>query len=362
MNNNKVVVAMSGGVDSAVAAFLLREKGYEVIGITMQVWPNDSLDDMGKKSCCSLSAVEDARRVADLLDIPFYVLNFREIFEEKVIQYFMQEYLDGKTPNPCIACNRFIKFEELLKRALQLEAFYIATGHYAAISRDRSEERYALYRAADTLKDQTYALYSLTQYQLEHTLMPLGDYTKVQIREIAKKIGLKIAGKPDSQEICFVPDQNYGKFIESRLCKKIEQGNFVDLEGNILGVHKGIVNYTIGQRKGLGISGQEPYYVVRLDIEKNRVVLGRNKDVFSKRVLVKDINVIASKMLADSFDCTVKIRYGVKESSAFVHRLNDDTLEVLFEEPQRAATPGQAAVFYDGRRVLGGGTIVNNYI
>lgn len=238
MVKNRVLAAMSGGVDSAVAAFLLKEKGYEVIGITMQIWPDNRKDDSVSKSCCSLSAVDDARRVTDHLGIPYYVLNFKEVFESKVISYFVNSYVEGYTPNPCIACNRYIKFEELLKRAAQLESFYEATGHYAVIAKNETSNRYLLKRSFDHTKDQTYALYSMTQFQLEHTLMPLGEYSKPEIRNIAKKVGLKVADKPDSQEICFVTDGDYAKFIRMREPDRIKQGLFVDVKGKVLGTHK----------------------------------------------------------------------------------------------------------------------------
>lgn len=358
MLKNRVLVAMSGGVDSSVAAFLLKEEGYEVIGITMQIWPDDMEGDESSKGCCSLSAVDDARRVADHLGIPYYVLNFKEIFETKVISYFVHEYVEGRTPNPCIACNRYIKFDELLKKAAQLEAFYVATGHYAIINKDDKSGRYLLKRSYDHTKDQTYALYSMTQFQLEHTLMPLGLYSKPQIREVAKKIGLKVANKPDSQEICFVTDGDYGRFIERREPDKIKQGFFVDAKGNVLGRHKGIAHYTIGQRKGLGLALPNPLYVIDIDAKRNTVVLGTAEEVYSNEMIVGDVNLISKDLLYNPEQCTVKIRYGSKEAQACVYPMEDNKLKVLFDTPQRAVTPGQAAVFYQEDVVLGGGTIL----
>jgi len=358
MNRNRVIVGMSGGVDSSVAAYILKKQGYEVIGVTMQIWP-DMADEVREREggCCSLSAVDDARRVANHLGIPYYVMNFKEVFEKKVIDYFVDEYLKGRTPNPCIACNRYIKFEEFLRKAHSLDAYYVATGHYAKIIRDDKRGRFLLKRSADVGKDQTYVLYSMTQYQLQHTLMPLGDYTKDEIRNIAKEIGLTVAHKPDSQEICFVDDNDYGKFIEERQPNKIKAGYFVDTEGNILGRHKGIVHYTIGQRKGLGIALGKPMYVVDIDAENDIVVLGENNDVFSREMIVEDLNYIMIDKLEKPLDVSVKIRYTAREAKATITPLNDGQVKVCFDEPQRAITPGQAAVFYDGDNVVGGGII-----
>jgi len=357
MYKNRVLLAMSGGVDSSVAAFLLKEEGYEVIGITMQIWPDNLLNDSATKACCSLSAVDDARRVADQLGIAYYVLNFKDVFEDKVISYFINEYIEGRTPNPCIACNRHVKFDELLKKAAHLEAFYIATGHYAIISKDETRDRYLLKRSIDNAKDQTYALYSMTQHQLEHSLMPLGAYSKPKIREIAKNIGLRVADKPDSQEICFVTDGDYGKFIRERVPEKVKNGFFVDAEGNILGKHKGVAYYTIGQRKGLGLAAKSPLYVVGIDAKKNQVILGNSEQVFSNTMIVDDVNFISLETISEPLQCTVKIRYGPKEATAVIYPLKDKRIRVVFENSQRAVTPGQAAVFYYGNIVLGGGTI-----
>lgn len=354
----KVLIGMSGGVDSSVAAALLKKLGYDVVGVTMQVWeeedPHATADG---RACCSLSAVEDARRVATRLDIPYYVVNFKDIFKEKVVDYFKKEYLKGRTPNPCIACNRYIKFDALLDKAISMGIDYVATGHYARIEYDSGSDRYVIKKAADSHKDQTYALYSLNQEQLKRTLFPLGDYTKEEVRQMAEDMGLQIASKPDSQEICFVPDNDYAGFIERNSREPIEPGDFVDIHGNILGRHKGIINYTIGQRKGLGISLGRPTYVVRIDPDTNTVVLGDNEDVFSKGLIASDLNFVAIEGLQSSMDVKAKIRYAARETPATIRPVEGGKVEVMFEEPARAITPGQSVVFYDGDIVVGGGTI-----
>lgn len=361
MNKKRVLVAMSGGVDSSVAAYILKEEGYDVIGVTMQIWPDDNSESAGERSCCSLSAVGDARRVAETIGIPFYVMNFKDIFEKKVISYFVEEYLIGRTPNPCIACNRFIKFEELLRRASQIDAFYIATGHYANVMWNKELGRFLLKRSKDNLKDQTYALYSMNQHQLEHTLLPLGNYTKMQIRTIAEKIGLAVASKPDSQEICFVQDDNYGRFIKERTNDGLVSGNFTDINGNILGRHKGIPHYTIGQRKGLGISSDRPLYVIKIDTIRNAVVLGEEEQVYSSEMRVIDLNSIFYPKMDKCFNATVKVRYGNKEFPALIEPMSDNEVSVKFDYPVRAITPGQTAVFYNEDFVLGGGTIESSF-
>lgn len=253
MNKNRVVLGMSGGVDSSVAAYILMQQGYEVVGVTMNLWPHETKDSIENQGgCCSYSAVEDAKRVAQQLGISYYVVDFQKPFRHKVVRYFIHEYLAGRTPNPCIMCNRFIKFNKLLEYAISIGANYIATGHYARIEHDFENNRYLLKKSATSRKDQTYVLYNMTQYQLEHTLMPIGNYTKEQIRYIARDAGLDIANKPDSQEICFVRDNDYARFVEQEAQVKIKPGNFMDTQGNVLGEHRGIIHYTIGQRKGLG--------------------------------------------------------------------------------------------------------------
>lgn len=358
MNTNRVVVGMSGGVDSSVAAYILKQQGYEVIGVTMQIWPSDDPDVVEREGgCCSLTAVEDARKVANHLGIPFYVMNFQQVFDEKVISYFVDEYIKGRTPNPCIMCNRYIKFEELLRRSMALDAYYVATGHYARIEYDDQKQRYLLKKSVTPAKDQTYALYTMTQYQLKHTLMPLGNYTKEQVREIAEKSGLVTANKPDSQEICFVKDDDYAGFVQDRASGPVAPGYFVDTQGNVLGKHKGIIHYTIGQRKGLGISLGHPMYVVDIDPENNTVILGRDHEVYSREMLVDDVNLISVPSIDSPIRASVKIRYTAKEAPATIYPYEDDTLRVVFDEPQRAITPGQAAVIYQDDLVVGGGII-----
>ncbi len=350
----KVMIGMSGGVDSSVAAYILKQKGYDVTGVTMQIWQEDKEQE---GSCCSLTAVEDARRVATKLDIPYYVINFKKVFDEKVIQYFIKEYLAGRTPNPCIACNRYVKFEEFLNKAISMGMDYVATGHYARV--DYKDGRYLLMKSASKKKDQTYVLYNLTQEQLSKTLFPLEDITKEEVRAIAKKLKLNVASKPDSQEICFVEDNNYGKFLEENSTLKAEPGDIVDMKGNLLGKHNGIYNYTIGQRKGLGISSNKPLFVIDIDPINNQVVVGDDSEGYGKTLIAEDINLIAIETLKEERKVSAKIRYGAQESPALIKPLKDDKILVEFEIPQRAITPGQAVVFYDGDIVIGGGTIVH---
>ncbi|MBP2649380.1 MAG: tRNA-specific 2-thiouridylase mnmA [Firmicutes bacterium] len=353
----RVVVAMSGGVDSSLTAALLVRQGYDVIGATMQIWDTERESD--DRGCCSLTAVGDARRVADTLGIPYYVLNFRDIFQKTVVEYFIREYASGRTPNPCIACNRYVKFEGLLKKAFALGAEYLATGHYSRISFDNQANRYVLRKGVDTTKDQSYALYNLNQQTLKHFLMPLGDFTKVETRQMAREIGLAVADKPDSQEICFVPDDDYKKFLEEKAPQSLRPGDMVDTAGNVIGRHKGLPLYTVGQRKGLGLAAGMPLYVVALDPENNRVIVGTNNDVFSSELIAEDMNYIAFDEINQPITAGVKIRYNAKEAPATVSPLPGGKVAVKFDTPQRAVTPGQAVVLYDGDVVLGGGTIAS---
>ena len=353
-----VVVGMSGGVDSSVAAYLLKEQGYDVIGVTMQIWQDESetaQEDNG--GCCGLSAVDDARRVADVLGIPYYVMNFKKEFQKNVIDYFVDEYRKGRTPNPCIACNRYVKWESLLQRSMEIGADYIATGHYARIS-EYKNDRLSIRKSVTARKDQTYALYNLTQEQLKRTLLPVGEYEKEQIREIAKKAGLPVAVKPDSQEICFVPDNDYAGFIERETGEKEKKGMFVAEDGEILGEHKGISHYTIGQRKGLGISMGHPIYVKEIRTDTNEVILAEEeKSIFSTVLTADNINYMGAEKFEPGMEMTGKIRYSHKGEKCVVKACEDGKITLEFANPVRAVTPGQAVVLYDGDYVLGGGII-----
>ena len=354
----KVVVGMSGGVDSSVAALLLKEEGYEVVGVTMQIWQEGKRDADGESGCCSLQAVEDARRVAQMLSIPYYVMNFKNVFQKEVVDYFVGEYLAGRTPNPCIACNRYVKWEALLRRSMEIGADYIATGHYARVER-LPNGRYAVRNSVTADKDQTYALYNLTQFQLEHTLMPVGAYHKEEIRTIAREYSLPIAHKPDSQDICFVPDGDYAGFIEREAPGQAPGcGNFVAEDGTVLGTHKGIIHYTIGQRKGLGLSFGHPVFVSEIRPDTNEVVLGLSGDVFRSELSCGRLNFMGMEELSAPRRVWAKIRYAHKGEWCVIEQTGEDRILCRFEKPVRAVTPGQAVVFYDGEYVLGGGQIL----
>ena len=358
MSKKKVIVGMSGGVDSSVAAMLLKKQGYDVIGVTMQIWQDEETAVQEENGgCCGLSAVDDARRVADQLEIPYYVMNFKKEFKDWVMDDFVQEYFRGRTPNPCIRCNRYVKWEALLHRSLALGGDYIATGHYAKVVQ-LENGRYTL-KKAPSRKDQTYALYNLTQEQLSKTIMPVGDYTKDEIRRMADEIGLAVASKPDSQDICFIPDGNYQKFLYEYTGKKLPQGNFVDQSGKVIGVHQGITHYTIGQRKGLNLSMGHPVFVTEIRPETNEVVIGENKDVFKSSLVASDVNwmSIPDPAPGEKVRVHAKVRYAHQGADATVYMTEDGNLICEFDEPQRAITPGQALVMYDGDYVVGGGVI-----
>ena len=359
----KVMIGMSGGVDSSVAAYLLKEQGYDVIGVTMKLWQDDEEYELIENDggCCSLEAVEDARSVAQKLGIPFYVLNFKEVFKEKVIDNLIDEYINGRTPNPCIACNKHIKFDDLYRRARQIGCDYVATGHYARIEKDEETGRYLLTKSVTDKKDQTYALYNLTQDQLEHTLLPIGEFEKEKVREMAKELGLVVHNKPDSQEICFVKDNDYANYVKRHSNTSIKEGNFVDTKGNVLGRHKGIVNYTIGQRKGLGIAFGKPMFVIDIKAKNNTVILGDNSDLFQYNLIAKDVNFISIEDIKEPIRVKAKVRYAAKPADATVYKVAEDKIKIVFDEAQRAITKGQSVVMYDGDKVVGGGIIESSF-
>lgn len=358
MSKGKVLVGMSGGVDSSVAALLLQEQGYEVVGATMRLWsPAGEAYYDNPGGCCSLSAVDDARRVADRLGIPFYVLNFRQPFAERVVDYFVAEYQAGRTPNPCIACNRHIKFDLFLQKAFALGLDYIATGHYAR--RVSVGDDCYLEKGRDVDKDQTYALYSITNQQLRHVLFPLGELTKPEVRQLARLHQLPTAEKAESQEICFIPDDDYKRFLQQEAGLPDRPGDIVGTDGQVIGRHTGVHNYTIGQRRGLGITWPEPLYVLAVHPERAEVVVGTAGEVWSQELLANDCNLLYWPTSGATAELTGKIRYNATEQPCLVELLPERQMRVHFHQPTRAITPGQAVVLYAGERVVGGGTIVS---
>lgn len=360
MAQGRVLCAMSGGVDSSVTAALLLEQGYKVIGVTMNTWTDDipaAVQQNMHSGCCSIWAVEDARAVANRLGIPYYVFNFQGKFAETVIDYFIAEYTSGRTPNPCIACNRYVKFAAFLHRADELECDYIATGHYAGIERDPQSGRWLLKRARDRHKDQTYVLYNLTQPALARTLFPLGAWLKADVRAKARELGLPVHDKPDSQEICFIYDDDYGRFLRERVPDALVPGPILTTAGERIGTHAGLPLYTVGQRRGLGVVSNKPLYVVALDTQRNALIVGDDAEVYQRSLVAHDLNWIRYEQLTAPVPATAKIRHGPNEAPCTVTPLPGGKVRVDFAEPQRAVAPGQAVVFYDGDWVLGGGSI-----
>lgn len=353
----KVLVAMSGGVDSSAAAILLQEQGYGVVGVTLKMFANEEIGLEKESRCCSLSDVEDARLVAHKLGFDHFVFNYCACFKKYVIDHFVAEYEAGRTPNPCVDCNKHIKFGELYQRARLLECDYLATGHYANVFYDQTRQRWVLTRGGDRKKDQSYMLFNLTQEQLAHIILPLGQKTKPEIRALAESRGLLNAKKPDSQDICFVPDGDYAKVIELLTGRKTRPGKFVHLNGRELGTHRGQLHYTIGQRKGLGIAYEYPLYVIKKDVARNIVYLGPQEALLQKTLLAADCNWISIAGLTGPLKVTVKTRYRAADVPATLEPAGDGKVLVTFAEPQKAVTPGQAVVFYQGEYVVGGGTI-----
>jgi len=356
--NKRVVVAMSGGVDSSVAAALLKEQGYEVIGMTMKMWPKSSCGYDKKRACCSLEGITDARVVAEKLNIPYYVINLEKEFKKEIIDYFCKQYMEGRTPNPCIICNEKAKFGHLLQSAKKVGANLIATGHHARVEYDKKTKRYFLKKGKDKAKDQSYVLFSLTQKQLLHVVLPIGYITKKRVRAIAKKLGLRhVCRKLSSQEICFIPDDNYPKFLIKEMGLKPKKGPIVDTRGKVLGEHKGIPFYTIGQRHGLGIAHTEPLYVVKIDKENDRLIVGEKQETKQASLTVESVNWISIEKTRRPLKLKVKIRYAHKAAGAIIKDVGGKKVLVEFNERQEAVTPGQAAVFYKGDVVVGGGWI-----
>jgi tRNA-specific 2-thiouridylase len=365
---NTIAVAMSGGVDSSTVAAMLHAEGYNVVGLTMQLWNqrrlagHEGMPEHVQGRCCSLDDVYDARRVAETIGIPYYVINHEDRFERDVVRPFVQEYLSGRTPIPCSLCNNHLKFDQLLTVAQQIGADAVATGHYARVEFDTGRDRWLLKRPTDRAKDQTYFLFGLTQEQLSRTLFPLGGMSKPEVRELARKYGLALAEKPDSQEICFVPGGDYKKFLDAYLAEQGDAlpdtaGELVTTDGRVIGEHSGIHNFTVGQRKGLGVATGSPLYVLQIKGDAHQVVVGEQENLYSRTLLAKRANLISVADLSEPVRVTVKIRHRHEPAPAMIEKTGANEILVTFDEPQRAITPGQAAVFYDGDVVVGGGWI-----
>jgi tRNA-specific 2-thiouridylase len=361
MSKNKVAVAMSGGVDSSVAAALLLEQGYDVFGITMNVFSlmKKFRTDERFKSCCGREAAEDAQRVAEKLGIDHYLLDLKQPFEELVIADFIEEYRKGRTPNPCIRCNQYIKFDVLMQRVSKIGAAFLATGHHARIDKDPDSGRFLLKKGKDRLKDQSYFLYVLRQDQLSKTLFPIGGFTKAEVRAKAQALGLPVSQRQESQEICFIPDNDYVRFLKERIPDTFQPGPIIDEAGQVLGEHNGIIHFTVGQRRGMGISAPHPLYVLDINPKDNTVVVGPDESLYKRRFLASNLNWISKDAASYPQDVRAKIRYKHREAKAKLKLLDSEVARVEFDRPQRAITPGQAVVFYDSEAVVGGGTIVS---
>ncbi|MDO4749016.1 MAG: tRNA 2-thiouridine(34) synthase MnmA [Eubacteriales bacterium] len=351
----RAIIAMSGGVDSSVAAFMMKDKGYDIIGITLKLHGEKNIIE--EQSCCSDQDILDAKAVCDRLGIEHRVVNIESNFKEYVIDRFVQSYIDGGTPNPCVDCNRFIKFSELVRIAKEEGFDYVVTGHYARVCYDETTDRYLLKKGIDESKDQSYVLYSLTQDTLSHLKLPLGELSKAEVRKIAEEIGLSNAEKKDSQDICFVPDGKYADFITAYTGKSFPDGDFVNLQGNVLGTHKGIIRYTIGQRRGLNLSLPQSMYVCDKDVESNTVTLCLDYELFSSELIADDVNLISIKEIKEPIKLSAKIRYKHAQAPATLYPFDNNRIKLVFDQPQRAITKGQAVVMYDGDTVVGGGTI-----
>ena len=360
MAGPRVVVGMSGGVDSSVAAALLKGQGYDVIGVTLNLSARLTIDEGVERddACCTLAAVEDARRVADHLGIDHYCLNLREVFARRVVDNFVEEYRRGRTPNPCVRCNDHVKFEAVLVKARALGAEFVATGHYARVERDEVSGRYLLKRGLDARKDQSYVLYVLTQDELAHTLLPLGSMDKAQTRELARKLGLRVAEKPESQEICFVVNNDYGSFLARVAPEVVHPGPVLDLEGRQIGEHRGVAFYTVGQRRGLGIAAREPLFVVEVDAPRNALVVGPEAALYRDELIAEEPNLIAVGRIDAPLRVEAKVRYRMPAALAHLDQPSPERLRLRFDRPQRAVTPGQSLVCYQGDLVVGGGTIL----